>query len=138
MIQVDQSVKSRLEREVRRVRRFIGTLRRGSRSEEMESGGDNTPLSEAADAAQIVEEREIGAQLLGWLTDREVELDRALRRIEEGTYGVCARCEGPIHSQRLQALPEAPLCQECQRTIESELRVNSPGRGGAVRDLHLP
>jgi DnaK suppressor protein len=126
MTQVDETVKNRLEREVRRVNRFIETLRRGRRSEEMESGGDNTPLSDVADAAQMVEEKEIVTQLQTWLTDRAVELDRALCRIEEGTYGICVRCEQPVHPERLQALPEAPFCLECQKAAESEHQAAPP------------
>lgn len=126
MIQASERVRSRLEREVGRVNGFIEMLRRGRRSEELESGGDNTPLSEVADATQIVEEREIGTQLLTWLTDRAVELDRALGRIEEGTYGICARCRLPIHPERLQALPEAPCCLECQKAAEAERQAAPP------------
>jgi DnaK suppressor protein len=126
MIHVDETVKSKLEREVRRVNRFIETLRRDGHSEELESGGDNTPLSDVADATQIVEEREIATQLLTWLTDRSVELDRALCRIEEGTYGICARCELPVHPERLQALPEAALCLECQKAAETKPQAAPP------------
>ena len=134
MIRVDETVKNSLEREVRRVNRFIETLRRGRRSEEMESGGDNTPLSDVVDATQMVEEKEIDTQLLTWLTDRAVELDRALYRIEEGTYGTCARCERPIHPERLQALPEAPFCLECQKAAEAERHSPSPRKVCAALD----
>ncbi len=44
----------------------------------------------------------------------------ALRRLEEGSYGTCQDCGGPIGESRLLALPEAGRCAACQR--ESETR----------------
>ncbi|MFN7934100.1 MAG: TraR/DksA C4-type zinc finger protein [Bryobacteraceae bacterium] len=43
------------------------------------------------------------------------EMKSALRRIEEGTYGICAECEEPIGAKRLAAMPAAVLCIRCQR-----------------------
>jgi DksA/TraR C4-type zinc finger protein len=40
-------------------------------------------------------------------------VERALMRIEKGTYGQCVRCEAEIASKRLEARPEAALCFEC-------------------------
>ena len=49
------------------------------------------------------------------LEDRLVEVEQALERIEEGTYGICTNCGQPIQAGRLEALPEAELCIDCQR-----------------------
>lgn len=43
------------------------------------------------------------------------EIDAALRRIDEGTYGICAVCGKPIGAERLRALPWARLCIDDQR-----------------------
>lgn len=40
-------------------------------------------------------------------------IDAALDRIEQGTYGTCARCGEPISAERLEAVPTAPLCRTC-------------------------
>jgi RNA polymerase-binding transcription factor DksA len=40
-------------------------------------------------------------------------IDAALVRLENGTYGICVRCGGPISEARLDAVPQAALCQEC-------------------------
>ena len=117
---IDVRLKERLEREARRVRRLVETVHRSGRSEELEGGGDNTPLSETADAARIVEEREIDHHLLTWLIDRAVDLERALERIQAGTYGWCVRCEEPIHTERLEAVPETAYCLRCQKIVETE------------------
>ena len=49
-------------------------------------------------------------------------IDAALRKIDEGTYGVCENCEKPIPQKRLLALPHAPLCLKCQELEEKKKR----------------
>jgi DnaK suppressor protein len=46
------------------------------------------------------------------------QIDAALKRIEEGTYGTCARCGKPIAPERLEASPWASLCIDCKREAE--------------------
>jgi DnaK suppressor protein len=46
---------------------------------------------------------------------RELTLiENALRRIQEGTYGICSRCDKAISPQRLKAVPWAECCVQCQ------------------------
>ena len=45
----------------------------------------------------------------------EERLERALGKLEEGSYGECDRCGGPIAPGRLRAAPESVLCIECAR-----------------------
>lgn len=47
-------------------------------------------------------------------------IDTALEKIEEGTFGVCEVCQKKINKTRLVALPHAKLCIECQRKEEIE------------------
>ncbi|HTJ76100.1 MAG TPA: TraR/DksA C4-type zinc finger protein [Acidimicrobiales bacterium] len=42
------------------------------------------------------------------------EIDRALAKMDAGTYGVCERCGNPIPKARLKALPYASLCVACK------------------------
>jgi len=46
------------------------------------------------------------------------ELDDALKRIEEGNYGICHDCGCPIAKTRLKAVPQARLCIKCQAKKE--------------------
>jgi len=46
------------------------------------------------------------------------EIEGALRRIDDGTYGVCLVCGSPIDEERLQAVPYATLCIEDKRALE--------------------
>jgi RNA polymerase-binding transcription factor DksA len=52
-----------------------------------------------------VDERELG------------EIDAALRRIADGSFGACLACGGPLGLQRLRALPEARYCLGCAGQI---------------------
>ena len=47
------------------------------------------------------------------------DIDQALLRIDEGTYGMCARCGKPINERRLEAMPTARYDAECQSAIEA-------------------
>ena len=49
-------------------------------------------------------------------------IDDALRRIKEGTYGVCEDCSKPISQKRLLAVPHARLCIKCQEIEEKKKR----------------
>ena len=42
------------------------------------------------------------------------EVQAALRRVQQGTYGVCAACDEPISAKRLEAVPWAKYCVACQ------------------------
>jgi RNA polymerase-binding protein DksA len=45
-------------------------------------------------------------------------IDRALQRIEEGTFGICETCGQPISEERLEAIPYATQCIDCRRKGE--------------------
>jgi DnaK suppressor protein len=71
-----------------------------------------------ADAGTKVFERE---QELGFAQNAQDLLDqgeRALARIDAGTYGVCESCGQPIGKARLLAFPRATLCVECKQREE--------------------
>ena len=55
---------------------------------------------------------------IGVGTTLEAQLERterALAKLDEGTYGICDACERPIASKRLEAMPDVVLCVECAR-----------------------
>lgn len=57
---------------------------------------------------------------LGERSSKEIaDIDQALLRIQEGTYGMCARCGHPIDERRLEAVPTARYDAACQAIIES-------------------
>lgn len=50
-----------------------------------------------------------------------VAIGEALGRIEDGTYGLCSACGGPIGEERLEAVPYATLCIEDKRALERSI-----------------
>lgn len=54
------------------------------------------------------------------------EIDEALARIEDGTYGQCSRCGKPLDEERLKAMPTAKYDAECQATIETAQGMETP------------
>jgi DnaK suppressor protein len=54
------------------------------------------------------------------------DIEDALRRIVEGTYGICTECGQPIGYPRMQALPTAKLCIACQERMEHRPGAMSP------------
>ena len=48
------------------------------------------------------------------IREQLVEVERALRKFEEGTYGLCDACGQPIAPERLEAIPQANLCISCK------------------------
>ena len=67
-----------------------------------------------ADLGTETFEREKDFSLLEQLEAELAELDRALGKIEEGTYGICEACGKPIPGERLEALPGARFCVKDQ------------------------
>jgi DnaK suppressor protein len=65
---------------------------------------------ENADAGTFTFERERDLSIENNVRDLLQKIDRALGRMEEGTYGLCSRCGKPIEKARLKALPYADLC----------------------------
>ena len=71
-----------------------------------------------ADAGAATFDRERDLSILNNIKDLMDQIARAIRRIDEGTYGTCERCGRPIDAARLRALPHASLCMDCKRREE--------------------
>jgi RNA polymerase-binding protein DksA len=67
-------------------------------------------------------EREKTWALVQRLQYKLESIDHALRMAKTGTYGVCERCGNRIDPARLDVLPEATLCLDCQRQTERQSR----------------
>jgi DnaK suppressor protein len=65
---------------------------------------------ENADAGTFTFERERDLSIENNVRDLLGKIDRALAKMDDGTYGICSRCGKPIEKARLKALPYADLC----------------------------
>ncbi|MQY81690.1 MAG: molecular chaperone DnaK [Dehalococcoidia bacterium] len=108
-------IRSRLEQERKQL------------TEELEQRSDSTHLTERRDGSPFgkIEEEANGAAdlekrvaLQSRIRDTLVQLEHALQKLDEGTYGLCDSCEQPINPARLEALPLATLCVSCKALRE--------------------
>src|SRR5215813_1407360 len=73
---------------------------------------------DVGDQALMDLDRELGISLMEMRNRRRQAIDEALTRLSEGTYGICAECGVEISEKRLEAVPFAKLCVECQSKQE--------------------
>ncbi|MDH4143346.1 MAG: TraR/DksA family transcriptional regulator [Gemmatimonadota bacterium] len=89
--------------------------------ETVQAPGQMTYGSQAAAASHVFEQQRDLA-----LRDRATQhlelVDAALVRLDDGSFGACLRCGRPIAPARLDALPWAAHCIECQTAIDRDHR----------------
>ena len=73
-----------------------------------------------ADVATDNYDREFSLGLASSERESLYVLDDALKKIEDGTYGICEECKTAISKTRLKALPQASLCVKCQEKKEKK------------------
>jgi RNA polymerase-binding protein DksA len=73
-----------------------------------------------ADVASDTYDREFSLGLVSNERESLYELDDALKKIEEGTFGICEECKSLITKTRLKAVPYARLCLRCQEKKEKK------------------
>ncbi len=76
-------------------------------------------VKDAADMSLLDVNQEIEYRLSERESQLVAEIEDALRRIDEGTYGICERCGRPIDERRLEALPTARFDAACQAIMEA-------------------
>ena len=75
-----------------------------------------------AELATETMERELDQSLVEHAELELAEIEAALRRVQEGTYGVCEQCGKPINDGRLEIMPAARYCVEDQAKISKNGR----------------
>jgi DnaK suppressor protein len=93
-------------------------------------------VPDAIDQVQLTVERELAIEMLHRKTLVLRQVRDSLRRLAEGTFGICRRCEREIGLKRLQAVPWAVYCVDCQAVIDEEERAQS--LAGPVNGIPSP
>ena len=109
-----ERLRKALLEEQSRLREDLETLQPDLLGSDTNAGVGNHP---AEDASMTYEQE----ALVSMRRNQEATLERverALRRMDEGTYGTCERCGQDIDYARLKAQPYAILCMDCQRIAE--------------------
>jgi len=98
------TVRGQLEDERARLHAQITTLQSGEGALSYDEG--------FADSGQVAAGQGENRALFGQLTEQLGEVDHALAKLDDGTYGVCERCGAPISEPRLEAMPATRFCIE--------------------------
>jgi DnaK suppressor protein len=91
---------------------------RENQSDALEDAATDDGVKDVADQSVKDLSQEIEYRLSERESQLVADIDQALMRIDEGTYGVCARCGKEIPERRLEALPTARYDAECKSIIE--------------------
>jgi DnaK suppressor protein len=102
-----------------------GALRKALAGELADLRKFKSDSGDSADVAFDAGSEEIATQLAELEAQELSQIERALARIKQGTYGICEHCQGKIPVARLNALPYSTTCIECKREMETY-----PGEGG--------
>ncbi len=83
-----------------------------------ETGEETAYDQHLGDTATVMHDRSVDYTLEDYSQQTLDEIDAALRRIDDGTYGTCTNCGRQIAEERLEARPWASLCIDCARELE--------------------
>ena len=100
--------------EILRTREAVRRSSEGMRDSEL-SHVDNHP----GDTATELHDEEVDETTEIFFEEEERRIEEARRALADGTYGTCKSCGRDIPAERLEAVPEAVLCLECQRHFEA-------------------
>jgi DnaK suppressor protein len=105
-------LRSRLESEQRRLLEELEQLKASAHSTNERREG--SPFGKREEEATESFELEKRLALEKRIRDQLAEVERALAKFEDGTYGLCDNCGQAIDPARLEALPQANLCLNCK------------------------
>ena len=110
--------RDRLLEERQRYRTTVGRLFNDAVQDNPENLGDAPGRTHLADLGTETYEQSQNLGLAEQASRMVSEIDRALERIDQETYGVCETCARPIAIERLEAIPYASRCAECQSKVD--------------------
>jgi DnaK suppressor protein len=91
---------------------------RDNQNDALEFATNDDGVKDVADQSVKDVSQEIEYRLSERASQAVADIDQALLRLDEGSYGVCARCGKEIPERRLDAIPTARYDAECQTLIE--------------------
>jgi DnaK suppressor protein len=94
---------------------------RDNQNAALEMGTNDDGVKDAVDMSLMDVNQELALRLGEHESQMVADIDQALLRIKEGSYGTCGRCGEPINERRLEAVPTARYDATCQALVEAEL-----------------
>ena len=123
MEQIDiEQLRQKLELQRQEVWQFLGQLEHETRALDVDSAQDGADRCVVGMSKESLFERSNQRRTLLRL------IEAALRRIVDGSFGICVTCGDDIQNRRLKALPWTQFCLRCQEAIEEEVGANLSAR----------
>ncbi|HUX85958.1 MAG TPA: TraR/DksA C4-type zinc finger protein [Chloroflexota bacterium] len=113
MTQISRELESALLRERQSLRKSAQLSGESARALSDSAADEGTVSGEQADVASTMVDEEIDLAMETAAREKLVEINAALRRLKDGTYGVCKYCGQPIQIDRLRAIPWTTVCVAC-------------------------
>jgi DnaK suppressor protein len=113
------TLKASLEAERDRLLTEIEEYEREGQETLSDVSGENNYRDHMADQGSATFARELDMTLEDNAREMLAQIERALVRMDTGTYGICTRCGAAINPERLEAMPAAELCITCKEREES-------------------
>ncbi|HVL26937.1 MAG TPA: TraR/DksA C4-type zinc finger protein [Acidimicrobiales bacterium] len=117
-----QHVRQRLEEEQVRLQQVRDTFDEADESENASIGELSALDQHQADLGTETFEREKDLSILETVEAELADIDFALARLSDGTYGTCEACGAPIDEERLEVMPATRLCVKDQAVAERQAR----------------
>lgn len=92
---------------------------RDNQANALEMGASDDGVKDSVDMSLQDVNQETAFRLGERESQMVADIDQALLRIDEGSYGTCAQCGKEINERRLEAMPTARYCAACQSAIEA-------------------
>lgn len=117
-----QRLKDERERLIEEIEQSVAEASR------LRESGEGSPFGKKEEEAEVTFEMGKRAALDNHLRNQLREVEHALQKFDQGTYGLCDRCGKPIDPARLEALPQATLCLDCKAQQTKDDKSKFPPR----------
>ena len=122
-------IRTKLLAEKKRIMDELAQLFGSQNADERREGSPFGKREEEATESMELEKRLAVEQRLKALL---TEVDQALQKLDNGSYGVCEMCHKPIDPARMEALPQAILCMSCRQKMKKCQNTISPWLNGLL------
>ena len=113
-----KNLRSALEKEQERLNAELAQLDQSVNQERREGSPFGKREEEATESAELEKRLALEQRVKAQLSD----VEHALAKFEDGSYGICDNCGKKIARERLEALPSAALCMTCKAELSKNAR----------------
>jgi DnaK suppressor protein len=113
---IEKKLREQLAESGEELEQIDGQVRDFGETSELAEGADNHP----GDDSDRITEQERLLTIRSQLAARKADIEHALEKVGQDEFGLCERCGQQIPSGRLEALPFARYCVECQEIADRE------------------